>query len=503
LRLKDFIMTKNKVVALLLILSLLLLASCSKKPEAPTTAPSGVGVQEDDKEQNVLKLPYSANDSLNPFFAESEVNSQLDAVLFQPLYKIDSNYNEIPVLASEGKVKGNTITVTLNEAYFSDNSRVTAEDVVYSFTKASESKAYASLLSPIKSALIHDETTAVFELVSNNGYALSLLTFPIVKNVTAEDRDSVPVGSGAFVVSDEKTLVKSEVNKNAKINKIELVDVSKAINEAYVLQTGDISFCFDSLQGGSYTKINAVTRSVLMNNLVYLGFNCENKAFADPNIRAAVASATDIEKIAQNAYRGNAVATRLPFNPNWSKSKDISASLNAASALSYLEKSGYNKLGFEGIRSNGETLLNFDILVNKDNSFRLDAAKLIASSLNELGMRVNVKAVDFEDYAKAISEGDFDMYIGEIKLGADMNLNTFFFEGGLCSKGIDPKGESAIAYTDVLSGNMTVEAFSTVFMRDIPFAPLCFRTGVAASLRGVNLNIQTDKWYSDIEQWSY
>jgi hypothetical protein len=118
-------------------------------------------------------------------------------------------------------------------------------------------------------------------------------------------------------------------------------------------------------------------------------------------------------------------------------------------------------------------------------------------------MRVNVKAVDFEDYAKAISEGDFDMYIGEIKLGADMNLNTFFFEGGLCSKGIDPKGESAIAYTDVLSGNMTVEAFSTVFMRDIPFAPLCFRTGVAASLRGVNLNIQTDKWYSDIEQWSY
>jgi peptide/nickel transport system substrate-binding protein len=108
--------------------------------------------------------------------------------------------------------------------------------------------------------------------------------------------------------------------------------------------------------------------------------------------------AVDIEKIAQNAFRGNAVATRLPFNPNWSKSKDISAVLNSASALSFLEKSGYNKLGYDGIRSNGETLLNFKILVNKDNSFRVDAAQMIADSLNDLGMRVSVDKVDFETY---------------------------------------------------------------------------------------------------------
>lgn len=465
---------------------------------------SGISARDTDVEQNVLKLPFSVNDSLNPFYALSEVNSQLDAVLFQPLYKIDSNYNEIPVLASKGAVKGNRVTVTLADSFFSDSSKVTAEDVVYSFTKASESSSYRTLLSSVKSALVRDESTVVFEMVSNNEFALSLLTFPVVKNMTAEDEDKVPVGSGPFVMSKPNTLTKSEVNKNAKIQKIELVDVSKAINEAYVLQTGDISFCFDSLHGGSYNKINAVTRSVLMNNLVYLGFNCTDKALADPNVRAAVACAIDIEKIAQNAYGGNAVASRLPFNPNWSKSKDINASLNAASTLSYLDKSGYNKLGYDGILSNGETLLEFRLLVNKDNSFRVKAAQMIADTLNDLGMKVTVNAVSFEKYSQAIEKGSFDMYLGEVKLGADMNLNTFFFEGGLCSEGIDTEeGESALAYEALLSSNMTVEAFSNVFMRDIPFAPLCFRTGVAASLRGVNLNIDTDKWYSNIEQWSY
>jgi peptide/nickel transport system substrate-binding protein len=496
-------MIKNRVIVILLVTAILFLASCSKQPEATVTAPSGVGVNDTDKEQNVLKLPYSANDSLNPYFALSEVNSQLDAVLYQPLYKIGSNYNEVPVLALNGKVKGNLITVTLNEAYFSDSSRITPEDVIYSFSKALESKAYASLLYPIESATVGDDGSVVFEMVSANQFALSLLTFPIVKNMTAESADTVPVGSGPFVATDDKTFEKNPVNSNAKIQKIELVDISKAIDEAYVLQTGDISFCFDSLHGGSYNKINAVTRSVLMNNLVYLGFNCNKKAFSDANVRAAVACAVDIEKIAQNAFRGNAVATRLPFNPNWSKAKDISAVLNSASALSYLEKSGYNKLGYDGIRSDGETLLNFKILVNSDNSFRVETAQMIADSLNDLGFRVSVDKVDYERYQKDIADGDFDMYVGEIKLGADMNLDTFFFEGGLCSAGINHEGETAKAYTDVLCENMTVEAFTTVFMRDIPFAPLCFRTGVAASLRGVNLNIETDKWYSDIELWSY
>lgn len=480
------------------------MTACSKKePEVTTTAPSGVSARDDDVEQNTLKLPFSANDSLNPFFAVSEVNSQLDAVLFQPLYRIDSGYNEVPVLASSGKVKGTLITVTLNDAYFSDSSRITAEDVVYSFSKALESDAYSSLLYSVQSATVKDAQTVVFEMASNNEFALSLLTFPIVKNLTAEDKDTVPTGSGPFVVKNSNTLVKSSVNTNAKIQRIELVDVSKAINEAYVLQTGDISFCFDMLQGGVFNKINAVTRSVLMNNLVYLGFNSSDKALSDPNVRAAIASSVDIDKISQNAFGGNAVATRLPFNPNWSKSKEISVTLNSASALSYLEKSGFNKLGYEGIRSDGESILAFEILVNKDNAFRVKSAEMIANALNDLGMRVSVDKVGFETYASRVSEGDFDMYIGEVKLGADMNLDTFFFEGGLCSAGINPEGESALAYTDVLSGTMTVEAFSTVFMRDIPFAPLCFRTGVAASLRGVNLNIDTDKWYSNIEQWSY
>jgi len=496
-------MTKSKLLLILTICLCLLFSACSKNPGEENELQTGDSAYQEDVEQNVLKLPYAANDSLNPFYSLSEVNSQLDAVLFEPLYKLDSGYNEIPVLASSGSVKGNSVTVTLTEASFSDGSRVTADDIVYSFAKAKKSNTYSSLVFQFESAVAQDEKTVVFEMNSNNVFALSALTFPIVKNGTAEDKDVIPVGSGPYVVTKDSILEKNALNNKAKINKIELVDVADAVSEAYVLQTGDISFCFDSLHGGSYNKINAVTRNVVMNNLVYLGFNGENAALSDVNVRQAVLCAVNVDEIAQNAFRGNAVATRLPFNPNWSRSKEITPNVTTASAVSFLEKSGYSKLNDDKIRSNGENALAFELLVNKDNKFRVSAANMIRDSLNELGFSIRIRSEDFETYANLIKNNDFDMYIGEVKLGGDMFLGTFFFENGLCSNGINPESESVYAYEDVLSGSMTVEAFSAVFMRDVPFAPICFRTGICASLRGVNLSVETPKWYADIEKWSY
>ena len=47
-----------------------------------TAAPTGVGT---------LKLAFCANDSLNPYSAQSKMNKQLSSLMFDPLVKLDNN----------------------------------------------------------------------------------------------------------------------------------------------------------------------------------------------------------------------------------------------------------------------------------------------------------------------------------------------------------------------------------------------------------------------------
>lgn len=495
-------MTKLKKFSVILLCLTLFLTGCTSKPTDETDTGSSAPAVTDASKQKILKLPFSENDSLNPFFAQSEINVQLSELMYQSLYKLNMNYEQQPELAVSGSVSGTKVLVSLGSFSFSDGSSVTADDVVYSFNKAKVSVAYASLLGFFASA-DSEGGSVVFNLTKENIFALQCLTFPIVKSGTADNKASVPIGSGAYVLDKNNTLTKNKYNPSAKIGTVQLVDVSNAINEAYVLQTGDISFCFDNLKTGSYTKINAVTRSVLLNNLVYIGLNSASPALADANVRIAIASSVDISNIASNAFQGNAVAGRLPFNPNWSKITGINAELNSAAAVSLLEKAGYNKLDKSSLRSNGTVSLNLKLVVNSGNSFRVAAANSIASSLKKIGIGVTVTSLSFADYSKAIQTGEFDMYIGEVKLPDDMSLNAFFASGGSAASGINLSSGVVSQYYSMLSGALTVQSFSEAFLKDMPFIPLCFRTGISASLRGVNLNIETSRWYNNIEDWSY
>lgn len=496
-------MTNLKKIFAILICVTVLFTGCTGKDDGESQTPTDTVSETQAASQNVLKLPFSDNDSLNPFLAKSEINCQTASLFFQPLYKLDMNYNPVPVLASEGSVSGNSVTVTLSSAVFSDGTSVSASDVVYSFNKAKTSAAYSSLMVNFSSAKASSVGSVTFTLTSPDAFALQSLTFPIVKNGTAEKSDAVPTGSGAYILGEKNLLGRNPYNQSAKIQSVQLVDVSNAVNEAYVLQTGDISFCFDNLQSGSYTKINAVTRSVLLNNLVYLGINSASSALASQNVRVAIASAVDIDNISSSAFQGNAVATRLPFNPNWSKIKDMNYSLTSASAVSLLEKEGYNKLDKNSVRSNGTQSLKFTLVVNSDNAFKVAAANSIASTLNKIGMSVTVQALPFANYNAAIKKGAFDLYIGEIRVPDDMSLNAFFTSSGEAAAGIAQNGEAAQSYASLMGGTVTVQNFCDSFMKDMPFVPLCFRTGVSASLRGVSPSIDTDKWYSNIEDWSY
>lgn len=111
--------------------------------------------------------------------------------------------------------------------------------------------------------------------------------------------------------------------------------------------------------------------------------------------------------------------------------------------------------------------------------------------------------MSFSDLEKRLDKGDFDLYIGEIRLSANMSLSPLLTEGGAAAYGIDQAGAAAQAYAAYLAGEKTLADFCAAFVQDPPFLPLCWRQGIAAYDRNMSGVTPTAfDVYHGIEGWT-
>lgn len=88
------------------------------------------------------------------------------------------------------------------------------------------------------------------------------------------------------------------------------------------------------------------------------------------------------------------------------------------------------------------------VIVNSDNEARVSLGKEFISQLQKAGIDASLTELSFEEYSAAIQKGNYDLYIGEIRLTADMNLEKVL-----------PAGEAANAYSQYQKGEMDLQAF--------------------------------------------
>ena len=144
------------------------------------------------------------------------------------------------------------------------------------------------------------------------------------------------------------------------------------------------------------------------------------------------------------------------------------------SALSYLNAAGYQRAqgATEGLVLKNRRTLPMKVIVNSDNEARVSLGKEFISQLQKAGIDASLTELSFEEYSAAIQKGNYDLYIGEIRLTADMNLEKVL-----------PAGEAANAYSQYQKGEMDLQAFLTAFSQEQPMVPLCYRQGAVAFTR--------------------
>ncbi len=421
----------KRILAISLCAAMLLCGCSAGSSKLDPTTPTYFGDTQDVKpntpgeESYTLSLIYDPTEQLNPFKSENTANRALFSLIYQGLFSINRDYEAEPVLCQSYSVTPDlkTYTFYIADALFSDGSVVTVEDVAASLNAAMESRWYGGRLQQVKS--IAAEADAVVITLKNAVAELPLLLdIPVVK--AGEVTAARPAGTGPYrlelnaqgatlrrqaawwcdaqlpVYGDSIPLVKGEspaqIRDAFEFEGVSLV-VSDPGSDRYVDFRSDYELW--SAENGK---------------LLYLVCNEKSKIFSDPAIRQALTHAIDRELIAEQYYQGIARPASLPASP-------ASPWYNSSLAQRY---SYAPELFAEAVAAVELTENSVTILLNGDDVVRHRAGLAIADMLRAGGLKVSIIKSTAEDLEENLKYSEYDLYLGQTKLSANMDISSFF-----------------------------------------------------------------------------
>jgi len=444
----------KKIISLFLVFVLIFSVSGCKKMGEKDSSSNASGTAEQNKERDFMTILYSAGDTFNPYTAKTEINKQFMTLLYDSLIKLDNNFSPVYSLAESVVTKGKKCVVKIKSAVFSDGTAVTAEDVVYSCNLALKAKnSYTSKLYEVKSVKAAGAKTVEFVLSKADRYFVNLLDFPIIKRGSDKKTDSdgvfmPPIGSGRYVVSkDRQSLVlnpKSKV-KGGKIKTIKLINAPDSESVSHYAQIGAADMYYSDISDGNILRISGTKYEINLNNLVYIGINQNFGELKKTILRQALSTGINRTKICRDFYYNNALPASGFFNPAWETTNSVQNIENVENSeitIEKLEEIGYNRLDSRGMRLNSAgDKLEFTLLVNSENRIRVAAAKSIAEQLLQYGIKITVIEKEYKIYKKALKEGRFQLFLGEVKLTPNMDISPLVSENGKVAFGLLKKSD--------------------------------------------------------------
>jgi peptide/nickel transport system substrate-binding protein len=122
----------------------------------------------------------------------------------------------------------------------------------------------------------------------------------------------------------------------------------------------------------------------------YIGWNSANPLFASANVRRALGMAIDRDAIIEGLCHGYARPALGPIHPElWAYDEDLPAlPHDPGGARRLLAEEGWSDADGDGWLDRDGRTFEFELKTNHDNQVRMDAAVMIQSQLQEIGVKV-------------------------------------------------------------------------------------------------------------------
>ena len=456
------------VVSLLVIVSLL--AACAPKatPTAvpPTAVPQPTKPAERQTTANTGKRYPKLTVALNadpkdlmPINYNSPSRGDIFQQVFEPLFDFEKG-DYLPLLAKSYKVIDDTHwqVPIYDYIYDSAGNHITADDVVFSYNYAVESKTVVKyfLFKSVKKVdnyTVEFEWTGPVNVVGGLEHPWCRTMIFSEKAFKASNFATNPVGTGTYVVKEFVSGSKIVLEANDKywqtdaskinyrhqrnVQTIEYLVIPESAQQVLALQSGTIDFSpavpaaslADFQDGGKYGQQYDVYSKIERNQYILSANSSENSAFSDINLRLAAFYAIDNEAVAKIALGAIEPAKALgsPGNddylPAWEQQKTYVNTFDPAKAKEYLAKASYK----------GQSL----VFLTTTQELYKNMATAIQSFLANVGINVELKLVDPASTGNLLTDPkSFDLYLHMIGGGFQVGswnrvLNNNEFKNGM------------------------------------------------------------------------
>ena len=227
-------------------------------------------------------------------------------------------------------------------------------------------------------------------------------------------------------------------------------------------------------------------------------------------MRRAFSQVLDRTEVAEVLLSGHADPAALPISPLSDQYDETAAQalhFDLESAAALLEEAGYTKNEEDGLLYYRRTPLAVTLLVNSDNDTRQALAGQLTEALAQLGVTVTVNRLPWNDYVSSLSLGQFDLYIGEVRLPGDFDPSALLT--GSLNYGRYENWEltQALAAWRAAQGEDKSQAAQVLweqFVQSAPFSPLCFKRGSLLVRWGLASNLQPTRAnpFYRVEGWT-
>ncbi|MCI9313010.1 MAG: hypothetical protein HFE68_06565 [Erysipelotrichaceae bacterium] len=427
--------------------------------------------------------------------------------IFNRVVKLNNNYEVLPDLATSWDVSedAKTYTFHLNEkAKWHDGQPVTAEDCKYTFdTIVKESYANASVFVYVEEIVAEDAQTLVFKMKQPDASFVSNLawygTFVLPKHILdgqdwlTSDFNQNPVGSGPFKFSEWNKGTDLKLVRNEEY----WGDVPYLDGLTYMVQP-DGSTAYQAWLNDEVDEIESINLPVseienlkatdkyiwvtqMWPTMFYLTFNMKDGAFANPDVRMAVAMGINREEVSTKGYNGYKPASTHYIPSIYTDALNDDAKLPAYDpdgAVELLEKAGLTK------NANGYYI---EEKIRIMQGFE-DLATVVIAELDKIGIKLTMDVLDMNIWTEQVWQGQqFTIsavggFQGPDVLGTgrrwtkDGAINVAFYSNdeieGYYSDALKASSQDAI--------NENMKKIQTILAKDNPIIPMVDYGDVAA-----------------------
>ncbi len=457
-------------------------------PPVTEVAPPVTEIPEDagKEEPFVLRIPYDYREGISPFTTSSKSNRFVCELVYRSMVNLTYDYRYELDLVKEIYTEDNiTWYIYLEEGLtFPNGTEFTAYDLRYSLEEAMDEGSYfAQSLEVISSSKVIDATCFRIILKYADRYFPNLLTFPVISYKTVErpvyfpDRYSI-CDDGHHLVS----------NIDAAAQKIELVSAESPELLTYEMRMGRYDCIYVSDPGSTGSVYGGATLGMQSNRMVYLGFNSFYAFTYYSDFRRAVSAAIDYNFVVEDIYGHFASAPKRIYNPDFYEMEFVSKnSLDLMSSNLILDNMGFGKRDSEGFRTNTRgKRISLKLIVCNESQTKVELAHAISQMLYEVGLEVKVEELSYLSYMAALENNAYDLYIAEMRLGADFDLSKIItpyeyqaYGEEYINYGVPSSEKLYLSWLGFMNGSVTPSEFANTFQEVMPFAPICYTKGCA------------------------